>query len=82
MWDAKIFVKVAGICCVITIGTLGDFNADIKVNSACGPPVDEPIARTLGGIVDRLALETSFTSLVVPNFTGLVAETGDVAGAA
>ena len=48
-------VKVAGICCVIKIGTLGAFLKPAKnFISACGPPVDEPINKTFGARMEPL----------------------------
>ena len=47
--SARMAVKVAGMCWVIRTGTeillFSDLNSE---NSACGPPVELPIASTLG----------------------------------
>jgi len=46
--SAKIVVKVGGMCCVIRIGCFTAPNPANSVNSACGPPVEEPIAMISG----------------------------------
>src|ERR1700742_4887331 len=46
---ARTVVKVAGMCCAMTIGAEQSAgNALSKVRRACGPPVELPIARILG----------------------------------
>src|SRR5690242_14184101 len=53
--SARIAVNVGGMCCVMTTGTLRrGAIAEMTFTSACGPPVDEPIAIICGGTIEGL----------------------------